>query len=133
MSAPPKPAKRPRKPRKPLKRSSTPIARKSRPARVRRSEAGQAKHRKDRAWSEAIHARGACEIHGAACRGRLEAAHGISRRYSATRHDLRNGFLICAEAHRFYTEHPSIWTDWLIDRLGASEYQELSRKAQGRV
>lgn len=115
----------------PLKRSSKPIARRTKPARVRRSKAGQEKHRKDRAWSAAIHARGVCEIHGAACRGTLEAAHGFSRRYAATRHDLRNGFLICAEMHRFYTQHPRHWTVWLIGRLGLNLYEELRLKAQG--
>lgn len=46
--------------RTPLKRSTVPLKRTSRPARVRRSAAGQAKAKADRAWSEAVKAKGPC-------------------------------------------------------------------------
>ena len=44
---------------------------------------------------------------------RLQCAHGFSRRYRAIRWDFRNAWCLCARCHKYYTEHPIEWDDWL--------------------
>ena len=93
--------------RTPLRRSSKPISRRTKPARVRRSKAGQEKHRKDRAWSEAVKAKGPCVALDVPfkvsedfatvthtlpyCRGPIDPAHVLSRTFPATRHSVSTG------------------------------------------
>jgi hypothetical protein len=81
----------------------------------------------DSLWSQIIRRPGACVICGA--RERLQGAHGFSRRYHATRHDLRNGFCLCSGCHVYYTYRPIEWDDWMLCNMGSQLYEELRAKA----
>lgn len=149
MPAPAKPERRGPKPRKPIKRSTTPIKRRSRPAAVRRTSSGKAKHAADIAWSKAVREKGPCIARGMLLESReylgdligtvvtiehrrcdeLTAAHVISRRYLATRHDLDNGVPLCFSAHDFFTRNPERWIEFISIYLGAEKYEELRTKA----
>lgn len=148
----PKPPKRGPKPKKPLKRATKPIGRRSRPAQVRRSASGKAKHSADAAWSKMVRAKGPCIARGKMlsaavawrigdmegstvsiehqeCSPDLTAAHIIRRGYLATRHDPDNGVPLCLEAHDFFTRHPDEWQTFISDHIGADKYEALRRKA----
>lgn len=86
----------------------------------------------DSLWSQIIRRPGACVICGQ--RERLQGAHGFSRRYHATRHDLRNGFCLCSGHHVYFTHRPLEWDEWLRFEWGtvwnqAGLYEELRFKA----
>ena len=145
----------------PLKRSSKPIARRTKPARVRRSAAGQEKHRKDRAWSEAVKAKGPCVAIGQffrtvemvtiefddgsrekwesvsfpthVCAGPIDPAHVMSRTFPATRHEVANGVPICRAAHDWFTVRPKAWESFCRQLLGDQEYDRLDAKAHGNI
>ena len=139
MPAPAKSERRGPKPRKPIKRSTTPIKRRSRPAAVRRTSSGKAKHAADIAWSKAVRAKGPCIARGIQLFDGMDvihhrcddltAAHVISRRYLATRHDLDNGVPLCFSAHDFFTRNPERWIEFISIYLGAEKYEELRTKA----
>lgn len=151
MPAPAKPERRGPKPRKPIKRSTTPIKRRSRPAAVRRTSSGKAKHAADLAWSKSVRSKGPCIAQGIPLFSetewnvgerngtivtiehrkcdRLTAAHVIRRGYLATRHDLDNGVPLCLSAHSFFTRNPDAWRDFVSLHLGAEKYEELRTKA----
>jgi hypothetical protein len=71
----------------------------------------------DRLWSLAIRGRDkrcmARGLWGIECRGTLQAMHGMSRRYNATRWDLFNGLAGCAAHHEKMTHshghHEEFW------------------------
>ena len=60
---------------------------------------------------------------------RLQAAHGFSRRYHATRWNLLNGWCLCSGCHVRYTFDPIGWDDILRDLMG-TRYEELRTTAQ---
>lgn len=78
----------------------------------------------DKLFSELVRMNGRCLICGTRD-GRLECAHGFSRRYLAIRWDRRNAFCLCARCHRHYTGRPLEWDDWLLKRWGEALYNEL--------
>lgn len=146
----PKPPKRGPKPRRTIARSKTPIQRNSRPARMRRTAGGKAKHSADLAWAKAVRAKGRCAARGTAhvivvevardvfvetvwehldCAGPIDAAHGFPRTFSATRIDPENGWPLCRLAHQTFTAHPKAWMDFMRRTLGEAEYERLRRKA----
>ena len=151
MSAPPKPAKRGPKPRRPIKLSTSPLKRTSLHARVRRSKAGQEKHRKDRAWSEAIKAKGPCVALGRwmllewatdatetlfkhiRCAGPIDPGHVLSRTFPATRNDVANGVPICRAAHDWFTMRPMAWEWFCRPLLGDQEYDRLYALPHGNI
>lgn len=120
----PKPIKRSRKPPKAIKRGS-------KPSRVRKTASGALRSKLDAEWAKTVKASGKCaEIFPAHfCIQPLTAAHIISRRYKATRHDPKNGLPLCFASHRFYTEHPEAWKAFLFQVIGEEEYERLRRKA----
>lgn len=67
------------------------------------------------------------------CKGGLQWAHGISRRYTEVRWevDIPNTWLLCEGAHTYYTNRPEEWTAWMIRRLGVETYQVLLARAMG--
>lgn len=77
----------------------------------------------DQVWGRIIRAPGFC----CNCGGTevIQAAHGWSRSYIATRHDLRNGFNLCRACHVYYTHRPLEWMDWLLERWGPRLFGEL--------
>lgn len=63
-----------------------------------------------------------CEAHGepmlygnTACSQHLECAHIHSRRHQYLRHNPLNALSLCGAHHRWYTDHPTVFTDF-IDR-----------------
>jgi len=109
---------------KPPKRSPKPkkrVARKSK--RPRRKLLAYC----DSLWSQIVRRPRACAICGST--ERLQGAHGFSRRYHATRHDLRNGFCLCAGHHVYYTHRPLEWDEYLLNAWGADLYYALRLKA----
>lgn len=127
-----KPPRRGPKPKRPIKRSS-------RPARVRKTASGKAKHAADLAWANAVRESGPCAAilsgvswfgHHSRCEGQIEAAHIVSRRYAGTRHDPQNGLPLCHGVHSFFTEHPRLWDAFVTQKIGADAYAQLKAKAQ---
>jgi hypothetical protein len=123
VSAPPKPPRTERKARRP-------IARKSRPAKVRKTPRSKLKRMADKLWSQIVRAAGKCRICGS--EERLQAAHGFSRSYLGTRWDLRNGWCLCAADHVFYTHRPLEWGEFMHSELGPVLYDELRKQAMAR-
>ncbi len=78
-------------------------------------------------WGKLIRAPGRCCICGST--QRIQAAHGISRGYHATRLDPRNGFPLCASCHVYYTHRGLEWTAWLKEQWGEDLYSELHDRA----
>ena len=101
----------------------------------------------DRAWSEAVYAEwdGRCAVCGESAH--LNAHHLIPRGRRATRHDTKNGILLCVSHHLYdrtcsahggplgfanwlQTNHPEVWT-WVqihlhatFDRSRCESYRE---------
>jgi len=133
-----KPQPRPRK-------AKRPIARTSKPSRIRKTAKGKTKHAADLAWAKAIRESGPCAARGVLtlwndgkgpvayrhdiCHGPIEAAHIVSRRYSATRTDLRNGLPLCHYVHAFFTSHPLAWDAFIAYKIGKTAYSTLKQKA----
>lgn len=145
-----KPPKRGPKPKKPIKRSS-------RPARVRKTASGKARHSADIAWAKAVREIGPCAAIGERfpeewlhqwtdgtgqvrsdertyfilhrCEGQIEAAHIVRRGYAATRTDKTNGLPLCHWAHAWFTNHPLAWEAFVTKKIGAEKFSELKAKA----
>lgn len=93
-----------------------------------------AKAKCDKLFSEIIRSIGECEAAGyapGACSTQLQCMHIISRRYSATRTDLRNAFAGCASHHRYYTDHPREFSRFITETWAQDYYDEVYRKSQG--
>lgn len=117
MTPIPKPPKRERKPRTRLRRK-----RKGTPAALAREA--------DRLWSLIVRRWDSCESAETAlstgdCSGRMQAAHGFSRRYRNTRWLPLNGFCLCAAHHVYFTHRPIEWDNWLREVWGQTTYNEL--------
>lgn len=80
--------------------------------------------------SKIIRSLGYCQHCGESDYPLLQAAHIISRKYSATRTDLSNAFCLCARCHRLYTDFPVLFTEFIYEKIGKDKYQELHDKAQ---
>ena len=115
----PKPEKRAPRPRKR-------IARGKRPAKVRKTPRSKLKRIADKLWSLIVRKAGKCRICGKT--EGLQAAHGFSRRYHATRFELINGGCLCAGCHVMFTHDPIRWDAFMRGELGAL-YEPLREKA----
>jgi hypothetical protein len=82
-----------------------------------------------RLHAQIVRARGACEKCGDTYR--LETAHIISRRYSATRTLEANAFCLCCRCHRRFHEHVDEWMGFINETIGWDEYQRLKDLALG--
>jgi hypothetical protein len=71
-----------------------------------------------------VRSRGRCEACGRSD-GTLQWAHGFSRSYRKVRHDLRNGFCLCAGCHMRFTHNPIAWEDWMLERMGHAAYYKV--------
>lgn len=78
----------------------------------------QAKKKADRMFSEAVRARGRCEINAgpARCNGVLQCCHIRSRSYMALRWDEANALAGCQAHHLYYTHRPLEWEQLMLDR-----------------
>lgn len=91
------------------------------------------KAKADKMFSLAIRSVGYCEAEGhndVKCSQQLQTAHIISRRYNATRCDLRNAFCLCAAHHRFYTDHPREFSRFITTTWAAEYYDLLYQKSR---
>lgn len=91
-----------------------------------------AKNHATRLHSMIVRDRGVCEARHwpGECKGKLETAHIISRRYSVTRTKLDNAFCMCSSHHMRFTEWPVEFSEFVTETIGAEKYQELSDTAQ---
>lgn len=78
-----------------------------------------------------VRSRGACELCGESDYTRLQAAHIISRRYTATRTDLLNAWCLCVRCHRRTEEHADEFMALVEVTIGLVEFYELKRRAEG--
>lgn len=86
-----------------------------------------AKAKATKLHSLVVRARGACERCGST--SSLQAAHIVSRRYSATRTDERNAWCLCASCHFFLTHNPFEHVVFAHRTIGEVVYAELREKA----
>lgn len=95
------------------------------------------KNKADKLWSIVIRQAGECiRCHRKPPEVTLQAAHVISRKYTATRWDLRNGFCMCVGCHHWGHMNPAEWGLWIIEMLGAdlvTELQTTAREYPGRL
>lgn len=85
------------------------------------------KKKADDLFSKIIRSKGLCARCG---KGQhLQCAHIVSRRFSATRCDLRNALCLCAGCHHYFTDHPVEFGRFVIDRIGDKLYNQLTAKA----
>lgn len=92
----------------------------------------QLKKKCDVLYSKIIRSVGYCENEscGKSYGVQLQCAHTISRRYSATRTDLRNSSCLCAGCHMYYTQWPREFSHYITDKIGSELYDELKAKAE---
>jgi len=55
----------------------------------------------------------------------LQAAHNVSRRVSATRHDPANGLPLCGGCHMLVDRDPDAKRGLFVQALGEAEYERL--------
>jgi hypothetical protein len=73
---------------------------------------------------------GMCERCGDSEYEKLQCAHIISRKYNATRTDLRNAFCLCATCHSYFTDHPADFGRFVAHMWAGRDYDLLHAKAQ---
>lgn len=85
------------------------------------------KGKADRLCSQLVRSRGACQKCGST--RDLQAAHIISRRFSATRSDERNLWCLCAKCHRRFHDHPDEHMAFVASTIGLDLFRELKERA----
>ena len=81
-------------------------------------------------FSKAVRLRdGCCQVCGTT--ENLQACHVHGRRLRILRWDLANAITMCAAHHRYYTEQPVAWVDFLNELLGESHMDILREKSRG--
>lgn len=95
------------------------------------------KNRADKLWSLIIRSEGSCRRCGRQPGEiTLQAAHIISRRYTATRWDLRNGLPLCMGDHHWAHNYPLEFELFVIEQIGNDTYaglRELALNYTGRI
>jgi 5-methylcytosine-specific restriction endonuclease McrA len=89
-----------------------------------------AKGKCDVLFSKIIRSKGYCENCGDPDYSKLQCAHIISRRYSATRTDLANAWSLCWTCHRRFTDWPYEHSRFITRTIGTERYEELRQKAE---
>ena len=92
-------------------------------------------NRADKLAMQACHARGHCEAVGwiqnkgfnHSCGGRLEWAHIKSRARKNIRWEPWNCIALCHCCHRFFTQHPDLWTAFIND-YDPNRWEYLNRR-----
>ena len=82
--------------------------------------------------SKIVRERKKCENCGDTGYRNLQCAHIISRKYSNTRTLEANAFCLCAKCHRFFSDWPVEFAEFVVDNLGHEEYTRLKSLAQGK-
>lgn len=88
-----------------------------------------AKGRADKYFSLIIRNRGLCARCGESDYSKLQCAHVVSRRFSATRCDELNAACLCAKCHMYLTGEPYEHVAFCTWYLGAELYAELRARA----
>lgn len=86
----------------------------------------------DRLFSLEVRSIGRCEAAGYRthrCRGILQCAHVVGRRYRSTRWWKPNAIALCAGGHFYWTERPEEWRDF-IDSRWPGRYERCWLRAQ---
>ena len=83
-----------------------------------------------RLHSKVIRTLGYCENCGDPDYDKLQAAHIVSRTYSATRTDLRNAFCLCASCHRHFTDWPREFSHFISNTWAQELYDHLKEIAR---
>lgn len=86
-----------------------------------------------RLHSIVVRARGACERCGERDYSKLQAAHIVPRRYSATRCDPLNSWALCAGCHLRTTEWASEHMALIEQTIGLDVYELLRQRAEAGV
>ena len=92
-----------------------------------------AKGKADKLFSEVVRSIGYCEAldwEEIKCSSQLQCMHIISRRYSATRCDLRNAFSGCAAHHRFFTDHPRQFSRFITTTWAQEYYDTIYQRSR---
>lgn len=76
-----------------------------------------------------VRSRGACEAVGRPHKGVLQWAHIVSRSYHNTRWLESNALCLCAGCHKFYTDRPLEWEQFITQKFGERQYQSLKHFA----
>lgn len=63
------------------------------------------------------------------CRGRLDPAHGFSRRHHSTRWAHAGVHLLCRAHHDWFQARPSEWYRWRVSKLGVWLFEAVQRLA----
>jgi hypothetical protein len=63
----------------------------------------------------------------------LECAHIYGRRAKILRWDMGNAVTLTHSSHRYFTENPIAFHDWLVMTLGEGHMEILREKAQGHM
>lgn len=62
--------------------------------------------------------------------GKLELAHIYGRRAKSVRWDTLNGLALCHTCHRYFTENPLDFNEWMKGYLGQGYLDILNEKRQ---
>lgn len=62
-----------------------------------------------------------------------DAAHIVGRTLAHTRTDTDNGYALCAQCHRHFTNWADDWMAFVDRTIGRSEYERLKAKARDGV
>ena len=60
---------------------------------------------------------------------RVECAHIFGRRARSTRWDIDNAVSLCNYHHRYFTENPVLFFDWLSEYIGDEKLDALRLRA----
>ena len=84
----------------------------------------------DIVFSKVVRARdGECLVCGK--RETLECAHIYGRRAIVTRWDMMNAVTLCHYHHRYFTENPVEFHQWLLQEVGEAHMAILQEKRNG--
>ena len=83
----------------------------------------------DKLMGQHIRSRGYCECCNNRDKAQLQWCHIKSRRYLSIRWDELNSLCLCAKCHRWFTDHPDLFTKW-IDKLWPDRLDKLNKQFQ---
>lgn len=90
------------------------------------------RNKADRLFSLWVRSIGYCENCLRSNDVQLQCAHWISRRYSHTRTMEANAFCLCSGCHRWFTDHPTEFGRWAVDKRGEDTYQRVLKASRTR-
>lgn len=91
------------------------------------------KAKADRLFSEVIRSVGYCEAQGyddRPCSNQLQCAHINSRRFNATRCDVRNAYSLCMAHHRYFTDFPRQFSRFITTTWAQKYYDDMYQKSR---